>query len=192
MDAGTYFLSLNNEAHTWGMARRIFSVPTPEQWRTVLPGHNSIAWCIWHIAHGEDWAVATLRGTDKLLTRDGWEARLGVAWPNFGMGMTAAQVAKLSATIDLDALRAYYNAVYAETRRFAQEFDFDTIDTPLAPHTLRHALDLLAADESAREFFASWTTARYYLNIMTLMDVYYHIDEAGHVMRALLPEYRFP
>jgi hypothetical protein len=108
------------------------------------------------------------------------------------MGMTADQVAKLSATIDLDALRAYYDAVYAETRRFAQELDFDTIDTSLAPHTLRHALDLIAADAPVREFFRPWTTARYYLNIMTLMDVYYHIDEAGHVMRALLPEHRFP
>jgi hypothetical protein len=192
MDARTYFLLLHEEAHTWGKARRIFSVPTPDQWRTVLPGHNSIAWCIWHIAHGEDWAVATLGGTDKLLTRDGWEERLGVAWPNFGMGMSAEQVAQLTAAIDLDALRAYYGAVYAETRRFAQEFDFNTIDIPLAPHTLRHALDLLAADEPAREFFASWTSARYYLNIMALMDVYYHLDEADHVIRALMPERRFP
>jgi hypothetical protein len=192
MDARTYFLLLHEEAHTWGMARRIFSVPTPEQWRAILPGHNSIAWCIWHLAVGEDWGVATLRGGEKLLTRDGWEAQLGVAWPNFGMGMTAEDVAWLSATIDLDALRAYYDAVYAETRRFVQEFDFDTIDTPLAPETLRHALDLLHADEGAREFFASWTSARYYLNIMALMDVYYHIDEAGHVMRALMPERQFP
>jgi hypothetical protein len=158
----------------------------------VLPGHNSIAWCIWHIAVGEDWGVATLRGGDRILQRDGWETRLGVSWPNFGMGMTAEDVARLSATIDLDALRAYYDAVYAETHRFAQEFDFDTIGTPLAPQTLNHALDLIAADDPVRGFFASWTTARYYLNIMALMDVYYHIDEAGHVLRALLPERRFP
>ena len=126
MDARAYFLLLHEEAHTWGMTRRLFSVPTPEQWRAVLPGHNSIAWCIWHIARGEDWGVATLRGEPQLLTREGWEARLGFAWPNFGMGMTAVDVARLSATIDLDALRAYYDAVYQETRRLAQSTPSET------------------------------------------------------------------
>jgi hypothetical protein len=109
------------------------------------------------------------------------------------MGMTAEQVAKLSATIDLDALRAYYSAVYGETRRFVEkEFDFDTIDQPLAPNTLSHALNLIDADGPTRDLIAPWTTARYYLNVMCLMDVYYHIGDADHVMRALLPERQFP
>ena len=62
MDARTYFLLLHEEAHLTGKARRIFDVPTPDQWRAVLPGHNSIAWCVWHIAYGEDWGIAALRG----------------------------------------------------------------------------------------------------------------------------------
>ena len=44
MDARTYFLLLHEEAHFSGKARRVFELPTPEQWRTVVPGHNSIAW----------------------------------------------------------------------------------------------------------------------------------------------------
>lgn len=190
MDARTYFLMLHEEAHLTSKARRVFEVPTPEQWRAVLPGHNSIAWCVWHIAYGEDWGIAALRGDETLMQRDGWEARLGVTWPTFGVGMTADEVAQLSTAIDLDALRDYYQAVYAETRRFAQDFDFDTLDSPLDPQLYRHALELLRGDEFMRTWLASWTP-RDYLNIMALMDVYYHFDEADHMVRMLLPERRF-
>src|SRR5262245_29709828 len=114
MDARDYFLILHEEAHTRGAARSVFTVPTPEQWRAVLPGHNSIAWNVWHIAREEDWCVAVLGGGEQLFTRDGWEARLGVDRRDFGLGMTAAEVADLSAAVDLEALRGYYDAVYAE------------------------------------------------------------------------------
>ena len=92
-----------------GKAQRVFTVPTPEQWRATLPGHNSIAWCVWHAAHGKDWSIAALRGDAKILTRDGWVA-----------------------------LRGYVDAVYAETRRFVQDFDFDTLDRRCysAPRTI--------------------------------------------------------
>jgi hypothetical protein len=56
MDARTYFPMLHEHAHSsGGKARRILTEPTPEQWRAVLPGHNSIAWIVWHIARGEEW-----------------------------------------------------------------------------------------------------------------------------------------
>ena len=191
MDARTYFLLLHEEAHWTGKARRVFELPTPEQWRTVLPGHNSIAWCVWHIAAGEDWGIAALRGGEQVTTRDGWAARLGWSWPTFGAQMTAAEVAKLSAAIDLDALRAYHRAVYDETRRFAAEFDFDALDAPLDLGVARHAVDLLGGDAFMRAWIGSWTTARDYLNTAAIMDVYYHFDEADHVLRQLMPGHRF-
>ncbi len=190
MDARTYFLLLLEEAHWSGKARRVFGVPTPDEWRTTLPGHNSVAWCVWHIAAGEDWGIAALRGDETLLRRDGWEARLGFAWPTFGVQMTAAEAARVGETIDLDALRAYYRAVYEETRRFALGFDFDTLDTH-DPVLYEHAIDLLGGDDFMREFIKSWTTPRAYLNVMALMDVYYHLDEADHMVRMLRPGERF-
>lgn len=42
-----------------------------------------------------------------------------------------------------------------------------------------------------RKHLESWTSARQYLNVMALMDVYDHLDEADHVIRLLLPERRF-
>jgi hypothetical protein len=190
MDARTYFLMLLEEAHWTGKARRVFGVPTPEEWRMTLPGHNSIAWCVWHIAYGEDWAVAALRGDETLMRRDDWEARLGFAWPTFGVQMTASEAAQVGDAIDLDALGAYYRAVYEETRRFALGFDFDTLDTQ-QPGLYEHAIGLLGGNDFMREFIASWTTPRDYLNVMALMDVYYHLDEADHMVRLLRPDERF-
>ena len=190
MDARTYFLMLHEDAHWTGKARRVFEIPTPDQWRMTLPGHNSIAWCVWHIAYGEDWAIATLRGDQTLMQRDGWTERLGFAWPTFGIQMTAAEAARVGEAIDLDALRAYYRAVYEETRRFVGEFDFDTLDI-YDPALYEHALDLVDGDAFLRTFLTSWTTASVYLNVMALMDVYYHLDEADHMVRMLMPERRF-
>ena len=190
MDAQTYFLLLHEEAHWTGKARRVFAVPTPDQWRAVLPGHNSVAWCVWHIAYGEDWGIAALRGDETLMRRDGWEERLGFSWPTFGVQMTTAEATQVGEAIDLEVLREYYGAVYEETRRFVREFDFDALDAP-HPRVYDHAIDLLGGNEFMREFIAAWTTPRDYLNTMALMDVYYHLDEADHVVRLLLPERRF-
>ena len=105
MDAQTYFLMLHEHAHFRGKAARVLEEPTPDQWRTMLPGHNSIAWIVWHVARREDWAVTTmLQGTEQLLTRDGWDVSMNIARRDFGAGMTPAEVAELSAV----ALAAWY------------------------------------------------------------------------------------
>jgi hypothetical protein len=46
-------------------------------------------------------------------------------------------------------------------------------------------------NEFMRTFIASWTAPRNYLNIMALMDVCYHLDEADQMVRMLHPERRF-
>jgi hypothetical protein len=45
-----------------------------------------------------------------------------------------------------------------------------------------------AAELSASRSMAALSS---YLNVMTLMDVYYHVDEADHVVRMLMPERQF-
>jgi hypothetical protein len=198
MDARAYYLSLHEHAHgsgRTGIAKRVLGEPTPAQWRAILPGHNSITWCVWHIARGEDWAVRTmLQGQEQLLTRDGWDARLGVGRRDFGAGMTADEVAELSARIDLEALRAYYHAVVGETRRFAETLDFDALDQPLdVPARVALAPDAIApAGSAVRALVERQTTQRWFLSVMTLADVYLLFAEADHTFRLPLPERRFP
>lgn len=192
MDARTYFLMLHENAHTMGKAARVFSVPTPEQWRVVLPGHNSIAWCVWHIARGEDWGISALRGDEQLLTRDGWDERMNVLCRDFGFGMTAAEAAELSAVIDLDALRGYYNAVCAETRRVVEGLDFDALMEPQDALFRDRALDLLGPGGGPMDDHTKkWPNKFPYLSVSAIADVYYHFDEADHVVRLLYPERRF-
>jgi hypothetical protein len=134
MNARDYYLALYDHTHfvRHGKAQLVLDDPSPAQLRTVLPDHNSIAWIIWHIARGEDWTIQTiLQGHEQLLTRDGWDVRMGVAVPGFGGGMSRKEMRALSARIDLVALREYYLAVTAATQTYMGTFDFDTLDEPL-------------------------------------------------------------
>ena len=128
-----------------------------------------------------------------LYTSDGWDRRMGAMRRDFGAGMSAAEAADLSAAIDIDALRGYWDAVYEETRRFMQNFDFDTLAEPMDAAARRRAMDLLGpGGEPMRDSVERvWTTKRGYVNVMTLMDVYYHLDEADHVVRMLMPDRQF-
>ena len=193
MDARAYYLMLYQVAHgqASGVARRILTQPTPEQLRVKLPGHNSLAWIIWHLAREEDWAVNTmLRGEEQVLTRDGWEARLGVARRDIGTGMTEEEVADLSARIDVGALRGYFDAVTAATLRFVDTFDFDALDAPLdVPAHLALAPEVTAPfSDATRSAMARQTTGRWFLNHLTLGAVYGHIGEADHVFQMIAAE----
>lgn len=61
------------------------------------------------MARCEDVAVNTLlRGGEEVLDRDAWLPRLGITSRHIGTGATVAEVAAISQTIDLAALRAYW------------------------------------------------------------------------------------
>jgi hypothetical protein len=193
MDARTYFLMLHEHAHARGKAARVFSEATPDKWRVVLPGHNSIAWIVWHVARGEDWCIAVLQGGEQLQTRDGWDRRMGVLRRDFGTGMTTAEMAELSAVINLEALRRYWDAVYAETRRFAQRLDFDALKEPVDEAFRGRAMGLLGEwAEPMRATIERWTTGYPFLNVLALLDVSAHFDEADHVIRMLSLERQLP
>ena len=111
--------------HFTGKAEWTLDAAMVPHYRTVLPGHNSVAWLLWHIARGEDWAIQTiLQGREQLLTREGWGERMGVTYPGFGGGMSREEMIALSEQIDLEALRGYYTAVAAATQAFMRTFDF--------------------------------------------------------------------
>ena len=154
--------------------------------RIVPPGHNSIAWLLWHIARGEDWGVnAMLRGRQEVLARDDWGSRMGVPLLDFGAGMTEAEVQELSMSIDLDALKAYHRAVVEETRRSLQTFDFDRLDDPFdAKARLAEIPETIATGgDMVRSIVEAKTTKRWFLTVMAHLDVELHFGEADHVLR---------
>ena len=187
MDARRYYLELHRRCHLLDKAQIVLETTSETQFRTVLEGHNAIAWLVWHIARGEDWAMQPiLRGREQLLTRDGWDARLEVDYPEMGVGMDREAMTDLSARINLDALRGYYAAVTRATRQAVDQLDFDRLNEPfdvearlaLAPQAVGRAefVPILARE---------WPTPRPWLDVMTIIDVAQHFEEAEHVLGLL-------
>src|SRR5262249_4170657 len=78
-------------------------------------GVNTVAWLVWHMARVEDVCVKRVMVDRSQVLGGGWFAKLGVASRDVGTGMSDAEVDELSARIDLDALRGYWDAVTQAT-----------------------------------------------------------------------------
>ncbi|HSP56372.1 MAG TPA: DinB family protein [Dehalococcoidia bacterium] len=88
----------------------------------------SIAWCIWHIARGEDVAVNTLiRGEPQVLVRGGWDARFGIEDPHPGLGLDdeGEDFVRLA---DPQSLLEYYAAVSQETKGWLRSAAMESLD----------------------------------------------------------------
>jgi DinB superfamily len=77
---------------------------------------SSAVWLMWHIARAED-IIANLvvNGRDQVLD-DVWRSRLKITRRDFGIEVSKSEVADLSATIDIAAVRDYRDAVGQRTR----------------------------------------------------------------------------
>ncbi|MCB0107976.1 MAG: DinB family protein [Caldilineaceae bacterium] len=90
---------------------------------------NSLAWLLWHMARCEDVAVNTvIRNTAEVLDGDNWPGQLSVSTRHIGTGDTYAEMVALGRNIDIEALRAYRDAVGRETQAWAQTVDFATLN----------------------------------------------------------------
>ncbi len=139
MDARDLFLNQHAAVHSAAVGGNKASVVerglggvTDEQMR-LRPREdlNSIAWILWHIARAEDIFLNTVLSGRSQVWSDGWSKRLNVARPDFGIGMTSAEVSELTRQIDLGALRQYRDAVGLRTREIVgafktQDWDGDT------------------------------------------------------------------
>ena len=83
---------------------------------------NSLAWLLWHIARAEDIFVNRLIAGRPQVFDDGWTKRLGISRPDFGIGMTSAEVSDVTQAVDLGALREYRDAVGRRTREIVGGF----------------------------------------------------------------------
>ena len=127
MDLVTFFLRQHAAVHAREVsgltfqAQRVFDEPTDEQMR-MRPGKglNSLVWLLWHMARTEDAAVNLIVARrDQVLDTD-WARRMNVPWRNIGTGMTDDEVAALSESADVSAVRAYRAAVGRRTREVIQ------------------------------------------------------------------------
>ena len=121
-------------------AERTFTGLTDEQMR-VRPREdlNSLAWLMWHIARAEDIMVNTVLAGRPQVFDDPWKKRLGITRPDFGIGMTSAEVTQLTGQIDPGALRAYRDAVGLRTREVVGGFKPQDWEGPVAVEAIERA-----------------------------------------------------
>jgi hypothetical protein len=94
---------------------------------------HSIAWVLWHMTRIEDATMNLLvAGSPQILLEEGWFEKMGISTRDTGNGMDPADVADLSAAINVDALQAYRRSVGLQTRRIVKQ---------LQPGELRQKVD---------------------------------------------------
>src|SRR5919199_4027832 len=116
-------------------------------------GLPSIAWLLWHISRCEDVGVNRIVvDRCQVLDEASWVDRLQVPRRDIGTEMTDSEVDTLSATIDVSALRGYWQAVTERTAQVVRALRPEDLDAPVGSDELRR----LAADEGVITMRAAW------------------------------------
>ena len=115
MDAISFLLLRYGDLHG-SLIDGLFSrLPEPHLRGRPHPGVNTVAWLLWHSARIEDVALNRFLADRRQVLDAGWLESLRVPRRDVGTGMKDAEVDELSARIDLQALKGYWDAVTART-----------------------------------------------------------------------------
>lgn len=142
----------------WSFEDEVLDDMTEAQIRRIPQACDySVAWHLWHLARIEDITMnLLLAGRPQLFTREGWQARLNAPVVDTGNAMTQAEVAALSAALDVTALREYRAAVGRETRESVTGLAPEAFKQMVAPARLQQVLDEGAVLEAARGIVEYW------------------------------------
>ncbi len=118
---------------------------------------HSVAWNIWHIARIEDVTMNLLvDGSPQILQRDNWLERISVSARDTGNAMNRDEIATLSATIDIEALRAYRLAVGRRTHEIVKGLRPEELKQKVQPSRLQQVMDKGALVEAAAGIKEYW------------------------------------
>lgn len=182
MDAIGFFLTRYGDLHG-GLVEGLFSKLPDAQLRTrPHPGVNTVAWLVWHSARIEDLALNRFLSDRGQVLGDGWLDRLAVQRRDVGTGMTDAEVDGLSASIDLQGLKGYWEAVGARTLEVVETLrgsDLEALVPGERVRTVVHADGAVAPGvEWLTEFWAGGRTRAWVLAQTALLHPYGHYYEA--------------
>ncbi|MGD0708760.1 MAG: DinB family protein [Anaerolineaceae bacterium] len=155
--------------------------------RRIPPkGEHSIAWMIWHTARIEDMAMNVLVAGGRQVFDDGdWGKRLNVPVRNTGNDMDAEAIARLSAEIDVAALKAYRMAVGRRTREIVARLTPEETHQKVSSSRLQQLKEDGSVLESAQwllDYWSGLTTAGLLLMPPTRHN-FVHLNEAQKVKR---------
>jgi hypothetical protein len=161
-----------------------------EQTARIIPAHgeHSIAWMLFHIARIEDVVLNLLiAGTPQLYTQAGWANKLKSTIQHSANKMNIDSVARLSASLNITALREYRVAVRRRTREVVKKIQPKELNQKVQPARLQQVLAEGAVIEDAMEVIDYWgkrTIAGLLLMPLTRHNLL-HLNEALKVKQKL-------
>jgi hypothetical protein len=169
VDLVTFFLRQHTAVHASdvggraSLVDRVFGEPSDEQMRMrPAPGLNSLVWLLWHMARTEDAAVNPVVAARHQVLDDEWIRRMNVPWRIIGTGMTADEVAEMTARADIAAVRAYRSAVGRRTQEVARALRPDAWEEIVGVEDIRRGAAVGAFRdwvEGTRYPWLGWTRA---------------------------------
>jgi hypothetical protein len=146
------------QTEAWSFEDEVMDDLAEQQIRRIPQNcEHSVAWCIWHIARCEDITMNLLvAGSPQVLLRDDWLGRMQIEVRDTGNAMDEREMADFSASIDVDAMRAYRVAVGRRTREIAQQLRPEDLKRKVDPSRLQRVMDEGAVVEAARGLIDYW------------------------------------
>lgn len=197
MDAIQLFLHQHSMVHSaevaeggeWSMLDSLLEGLTDEQMRTRPgKGMNSIAWLLWHMARTEDVTMNILvAGRPQTLDEEGWLARLNIR-KDIGTSMSDDEVADFSESVNIEAIRAYRNAVGRRTREIAQSLNPEELAEKIDPARAQSLLADGALVEGAARLSKFWgdKTIAFFLAMPATGHNFMHLSEAITARKLLM------
>lgn len=120
---------------------------------------HSVAWLLWHCARIEDITMTMLvAGTRQVFDEGNWLAKLGIAVQHSGNNMTPAEVADLSARIDIEGLKAYRLAVGERTRGIVGQLKVEQFQQQVDAARIQQVRESGAVVAAASGIIDYWST----------------------------------
>lgn len=183
------YLQRHNVVYEYWLNTFWEKIPDAQFRQRPHPNVNSIAWNIWHITRVED-AGLNRFVTDgaQVLDSGSWMEQMNLPWRHHGTGMAFADVDYLDRAIDLQALRAYSNAVRLRTQETINKVDNIDLDTCLQLSyvqkvVVNEGLAFSNADELAKNY-AGWSKGKCLITF-GLTHSFEHIGEMSVIISLL-------
>jgi hypothetical protein len=152
-------------------------------------GEHSVVWVFWHIARIEDVTMNLLvAGSPQVLYQDNWLERTKATVCHTGNAMSKEDVAQLSATIDIEALRAYRLAAGRRTREVVKQLQPEALKQQVEPARLQKVLDEGAVVEAASGIVTYWSR-RSIAGLLLMPPTrhnFIHLNEAARIKQKCL------
>ncbi len=174
----------------WSFEDEVLDDLSEGQIRLIPPGgEHSIAWILLHLARIEDIVMNMLvAGTAQLFTSDNWAEKLNVAILHSANRMDKESVAKLSAKIDVKALKAYRIAVGRRTRQIVKKLQAGDFKQKVDPTRIQKVMVEGAVSPEATEIIHYWSkkTIAGLLLMPPTRHCILHLNEAMKIRQVLL------